>query len=148
MSSSAHPLPSSLQGRVSQQDYGKWLERNASRLFKRDRKRGMPYSVKSTRAEYRTLIHLAVVNGSRFDPYTGEELTWELISTRRAKKMEGFPGRFEEGYALMPCADHHNQNTLDFEVCSCRTNSCKNFLTPEQFVSLCELVHHHRQRLR
>ena len=148
MSSSAHPLPSSLEGRVSQEDYGKWLERNARRLFRRDRKGGMPYAVKSTRAEYKTLIHLAVVNGSRFDPYTGEELRWELIGTRRAKEMEGLPDRSEEEYSLMPTADHRNPYALDFEVCSLRVNSCKNYLTPEKFVSLCCRVYNHRQRLQ
>ena len=50
-------------------------------LFTRDLKRCKPYTKESTVAIYKEKIHNAVTSGGQYDPYTGEPLAWELIST-------------------------------------------------------------------
>jgi hypothetical protein len=62
------------------------------------------------------------------------------------KSPEDAPEMFEGRYALMPTIDHKDPDALDFEIVSWRVNSCKKFLTPEQFVALCGLVVRHRSK--
>ena len=148
---SLFPLPSFLKGRVSAAQYEKWLNRRAVGLRSKDRERKRPYAFKSSIAIYKALIHLAVVNSGKYDPYTGEKLKWELIGTwvgARRKSSETPPEMFEGEYALMPTIDHRDPDALDFEICSWRVNSCKNFLTPEQFIDLCGRVAGHRLKGR
>ena len=136
---SIYPLPSFLSGRVTQGQYCQWLDAKAKTLFKRDRKRGKAFAFKATEALYKSLIHLAVVNSNGCDPYTGEKLAWELISTWTNVKPE-HPERLEKKYALLPTIDHCDPDVLEFEICSWRINTCKNYLTPKEFVALCKLV--------
>jgi hypothetical protein len=54
-----YPLPSFLAGRVTVGLYNRWLDAKALWLFKRDKKRRKPYAAKSSKALYKSLIHLA-----------------------------------------------------------------------------------------
>jgi len=62
MSPSVHPLPSFLNGRLTQSQYNRWLEQRARNLFSRDKQRRKAYALKSSKALYKSFIHLAVVN--------------------------------------------------------------------------------------
>jgi hypothetical protein len=143
---SLYPLPSFLAGRISQEQYAKWLDGRAVGCLRKDRKRKRPYAFKSNIKLYKALINLAVVDAGEFDPFTGEKLAWELVGTwvgANRKAVEEPEAMFEGKYALMPTVDHRDPDVLDFEICSWRVNSCKNYLSPEQFIRLCGLVTGH-----
>jgi hypothetical protein len=48
-------------------------------------------------------------------------------------------------FALLPSVDHKNPQALelDFEICSWQINTCKTYLTPEEFIELCAKVSGH-----
>jgi hypothetical protein len=139
-----YPLPSYLAGRVTAKLYNRWLEAKALWLFTRDRERRKSYVAKSSNALYKSLIHLAVVNSDGRDPYTGEKLAWELISTWTGRKKtlaERETGEtFDRKYMLLPTVDHCDPDAPDFEIVSWGVNMCKNYLSPSEFVALCRLV--------
>jgi hypothetical protein len=145
-----YPLPSYLDGRLTVKLYNRWLDAKALWLFKRDKEHRKPYVAKSSKALYKSLIHLAVVNSDGRDPYTGDKLSWELISTwPGSKKTPAEQERgetFDRKYALLPTIDHKDPDVLDFEIVSWRINLCKNYMTPEEFIALCRKVIRHRSK--
>jgi hypothetical protein len=132
-----YPLPSFLEGRCTHSIYVKWLNNKADTLIKRDKKRGKPYAATATESTYKKEIHKAVLNGGELDPYTGEALAWELISTWIPKKQ---PDGYKRRFSLMPTVDHVTADKLKFEICSWQTNDAKSDLSPEEFVELCKKV--------
>jgi hypothetical protein len=134
----AYPLPGFLEGRLSHSVYVKWLNNKADTLIKRDKKRGKPYAAVVTASVYKNKIHEAVMNGGEYDPYTGEALAWELISTWDTKKQQ--PDGYKRKFSLMPTVDHVTEDSLQFEICSWRTNDSKSDLSPEEFVEFCGKV--------
>jgi hypothetical protein len=135
-----HPLPRFLKGRITQGQYSRWLDNRAHGIFARDKARGKAYARKASKAHYKSLIHLAVVNNGEFDPFTGERLAWELVGTWKHKKAEEIPGNFAGEFALMPTIDHKDPDALDFEICSWRVNLSKGHFTPREFISFCRRV--------
>jgi hypothetical protein len=146
---SLYPLPSFLSGRITPEHYAKWLDGRAVGCLKKDRKRKRPYAFKSNIKLYKALIHHAVVDAGEYDPFTGEKLAWELVGTwvgGHRKTREDVPEMFEGRYALMPTVDHRDPDALDFEICSWRINSCKNYLQPKEFIALCRRVVSHSSK--
>lgn len=133
-----YPLPDFLEGICTRALYDKWLTAKAHTLFERDLKRGKPYALNASVSIYKEKIHAAVLAGGQRDPYTGEELRWDLISTWDTSHVqeEGYKKRF----ALMPTVDHVTPDTLDFVICSWQINDAKSDLSPEEFVALCKKV--------
>jgi hypothetical protein len=88
----------------------------------------------------------AVEAGGLLDPYTGDRLAWEQISTWDPKKAKNNP-EYEKQFYFMPTIDHIDPygDTLAFEVCSWQVNSCKSFLNPQEFIGLCDTVVNHGQ---
>ena len=133
-----YPLPSYLEGKCTPTVYYKWLRNKADTLLKRDKKRRRPYALAATVAVYKGKIHTAVTESGERDPYTGETLAWDLISTWDTShdQPEGYKRRF----ALMPTVDHVTPDVLHFEICSLRINAAKSALSPAEFVELCQRV--------
>jgi len=133
-----YPLPSFLEGKCTPTVYYRWLHIKAATLLKRDKKRQKPYALTATEAVYKGKIHAAVTDGGQYDPYTGEPLTWELISKwdTSSKQPEGYKRKF----ALMPTVDHITPSVLEFEICSWKINDSKCDLAPAEFVELCKKV--------
>lgn len=90
------------------------------------------------RALYKALIHHAVVNKGEYDPYTGEKLAWELVSTWDTSRKQ--PEGYEKKFALLPTIDHVVPDALEPEICSWQVNKAKNDLTPQEFVALCRTI--------
>ena len=112
--------------------------------MKRDRRRGKPYARTATKATYKQKIYEAVVNSGARDPYTGDALAWELIGTWDTSQHH--PEEYKKQFALMPTVDHTNPDVLEFEICSWLVNESKSYLSPEEFVGLCQrVVKHSRQ---
>jgi hypothetical protein len=133
-----YPLPFFLKGKLGHSVYVKWLNNKADTLIKRDKKRGKPYAAAITASVYKNKIHEAVLNGGERDPYTGEALAWELISTWDTNKLQ--PDGYKRKFSMMPTVDHVTEDYLQFEICSWRTNDAKAYLRPEEFVEYCGKV--------
>jgi hypothetical protein len=131
-------VPAFLSGILTPSAYNKWLTNRSRILLWRDQKRRKPYAASSTKAEYRSLIHDAVMRGGKSDPYTGDALDWTLIG--EWKDTKELRDVFEKKFALMPTVDHTDPDALGFEICSMLVNFCKTDLRPEEFVGLCGKV--------
>ena len=134
-----YELPAFLGGRITKEQYRRWLQRKSATHCKRDRKRHPERKI--ALAHYKRLIHEAVTASNGFDWYTGEALSWELISTYNNEDSRSGRSTYKAGYALLPTVDHV---TIDggyrFVICGWRTNDAKNDLSLKDFLTLCRLV--------
>jgi hypothetical protein len=135
-----YSLPCFLEGRFTLAAYRKWLLVKARSLHLRDLKRGRPYAKEGTWTEYREKIHGAVLAGGERDPFSGAALQWELVSTWDDKKARESGQEYFKRFYLLPTVDHTDPALFDFEICSLLVNSCKNQLTPQQFIGLCRKI--------
>jgi hypothetical protein len=137
-----HPLPSTLAGVITQEAYDKWLSGKVLDLFWKDNRRHMPYAKPGGEDLYREKIGEALAENALIDPFTGDKLDWSLIS-----KWPPPPGgdKLKE-FDLLPTVDHKDpcSPTLDFEICSRKTNLSKSCLTPTEFVALCKKIFDHQ----
>ena len=131
-----HTLPTFLKDVVTPDGYERWLRRKAMAHVKRDRKRGRTCAV----ALYKEAIHGAVVLSDGKDAYTGEALSWELISTYRNEDSKAGRHGYKAGFALLPTIDHVTAEAAEgsFRVCGWRTNDAKNDLSLAEFLVLCQ----------
>ena len=129
-------LPEFLVGKVSQEQYARWLERKAAAHVKRDRKRDFDGAVG---AAYRDAIHQAVLLSAGRDAYTGEDLHWELLSQYDNEKSRAGRSVYKASFGLLPTVDHldASASAVSFRICAWRTNDAKNDLTHETFLDLC-----------
>ena len=83
------------------------------------------------------------------DPYTGEELRWDLIGTWDDDIVHTDSSEYKRKYALMPTVDHIDPEatTLGLEICSGLVNECKSDSNPAEFVEFCgKVVEHCKER--
>jgi hypothetical protein len=139
-SKTKYPLPAFLKDRCTPSVYKKWLDNKADTLLKRDRKRGRPYAAAATDAFYKQLIHRAIMEAGEFDPFTGDRLAWELISTWDTSPAHAPEPGYRKKFALMPTVDHIDPELCAFEICALQTNACKSDLDPAEFVAFCRRV--------
>jgi hypothetical protein len=137
-----YPLPAFLEGRCVPSVFYKWINIKAETLLLRDQKRGKPYAQTATKATYKEKLYEAVIKSGERDPYTGDLFAWELIGTWDTSKPH--PEEYKRQFALMPTADHINPDTLEFEMCSWLVNESKSYLSPDEYVALCQKVVNHR----
>ena len=137
-----YPLPDFLKGTCTESTYSSWLINKAKTLFERDKKRNQPYVRGISAVQYCRMIHEAVIQTGHYDPYTGDELRWDLIGTWDSDSAHAGLVKYQQKYALMPVVDHTNpeSTTLAFEICSWQVNDCKSYLNPAEFVALCSKV--------
>jgi hypothetical protein len=143
MRSRKYPLPTFLQGILTQATYQRWLSRKAAAHVKRDRNRGNPAA---TREAYMIAIHGAVLRSGGNDEYTGLPLTWELVSTYDNER-SGIERRgYKKSLGNLPTVDHVGDGlgAPDFVICSWRVNDAKHDLALDEFLTLCRqvLAHH------
>jgi hypothetical protein len=140
-------LPPWLEDRVTQRAYTRWLHRKAATHVRRDRKRSEHLIAG---AEYRGLIHAAVLASGGFDFYTGEALEWEQISTYCNEASKAQRSAYKAGFALLPTVDHVllEDGRYDFVVCGWRTNDAKSDLCHADFLDLCRRVLAHEETRR
>jgi hypothetical protein len=140
------PLPAVLQGLMTPPEYNKLVRVKAWALFKRDRKRKLSVALTSSIDLYKETVNKAFASSGRLDPYSGEELRYDLIGTWDPDKA-GTDSDYEKEFYLMPTIDHVDPygDGLAFEICSWEINCCKSFLNPEEFLRLCNKVVRHRQ---
>ena len=132
-------LPDFLQGRVELSVYRKWLIEHGCSLFIRDAKMKRPCAAGSNETIYTELIHAAVQRSGKSDPFTGQELAWEIINTWDTKAPWAHDPAVMKKFAPLPTVDHKYPSAaaLDFEICSLAINESKSSLTPEEFVAQC-----------
>lgn len=132
------PLHLSKSG-ISQEDFGRWLDRVTAAHVRRDRKRS---NKKIVPERYRLAIFRAICDGGDRDYYTGEALDW--CSLQYFSKTS--QGRADE---VVPTLDHDGLNPESpvFRICSLRTNKCKSDYTVEQLLKFCRLFVKHQEDL-
>lgn len=127
-----YPLPLFLseQG-VSQDQYGRWLDKVANAVVRRDRKR---LSDRIDKNVFREAIHLAVENGGDTDFYTGEFLNWKLL-----QHFNGSPVPARKQHEV-PTVDHEvvSATSPAFRICSLRTNKCKSDFSVTELKDFCQ----------
>jgi hypothetical protein len=137
-----HTFPDFLKGKCSELDYQKWLDLKAKELLKRDKRRNKPYAFNNSRSNYKDYIHNAVLEAGFYDPYTGDEMRWDLIGTWDSKLAHSGRDKYMKLFAFMPTVDHKypDSDTITFEIITWRTNDCKNNLDPTEFYAFCSKV--------
>lgn len=135
-------LPDFLTGICTVDLYSRWLDRHATTLFQRDHSQGRPYALAGTRQVYKKAMHAAICANGLRDPFTGEIMRWDLISTWDPAKAKDLSDEMKQQYNLLPTIDHVDPygTELKFEICSWRINRCKSTLTPDEFVEVCRKV--------
>ena len=84
------------------------------------------------------------------DPYTGDELRWDLIGAWDTGSVHDDSGKYKKQFALMPTVDHIDPEAtiLELEICSWQSNDCKTDLNPAEFVAFCEkVVEHYKMKI-
>ena len=71
MMSRKYPLPTFLEGKITQTVYLRWLSRKSIALVKRDKRRG---NFEAVNEAYKIAIHAATADSRGLDEYTGEPL--------------------------------------------------------------------------
>lgn len=134
-----YSLPPALENKCDAGVYRRWLDRAATRHYRRDRRRG---NISSSRREYKEAIHAAVCDGGDHDAYTGKPLRWDLISTYDNEKARQEGRAYKKEFGDLPTVDHVGDGTreADFQICSWRVNDCKSDLDLDEFLALCEDV--------
>lgn len=142
MSGAKRQVPEFLAGKVSADQYARWLSRKAAAHVKRDRKRDFSGAVG---AAYRDAIHAAVVASCGKDAYTGEDLRWDLLSQYDNEKSKAGRSVYKATFGLLPTVDHLDTSVAatSFRICAWRTNDAKNDLTHGDFLKLCERALRH-----
>jgi hypothetical protein len=136
-----YPLPQFLVGLISLLRYNAWIQERASTLYHRDLRRKRPCAINGSIAQYRDAIHASVMAAGLTDPFTGDDLLWELIETWDPKKPISHDD-FVKSYCWMPTVDHKDPHatTVEFEICSWQVNNCKNDQSVEEFLEMCGTV--------
>jgi hypothetical protein len=132
-------LPDFLQGRLTREQYVRWLQRKAIAHVRRDRRR---WNREISVASYKAAIHAAVLRSDGRDYYTGEPLRWDLVSRydNQASRLGG--SSYKRRFELLPTVDHVDPDSrdADFEICGWRTNDCKNDLAHDELRRFCKLI--------
>lgn len=83
-----------------------------------------------------------MLNGGERDAYTGEKLSWSLISTYDNEEAKKGRRSYKKGFALLPTVDHVGDGTgsPNFLICSWRTNDSKSDLDLVEFQELCRRI--------
>jgi hypothetical protein len=139
-----YALPPFLVNKCTHQEYKKWLHRKAMAHYKRDSNRGIK---KISCSLYKKAIHEAVLNGGQYDVYTGEQLNWKLISKYRNEEARVGGRQYKKKFWYLPTVDHYDNNRENptFKICAWKTNDCKNDLTLNEFLEVCEKVLNHNK---
>jgi hypothetical protein len=132
-------LPAFLENVITDLQYRTWLTRKAKYIIAQDRERKRACVMGATARLYKKLIHKAVCEAGRFDPFTGQALQWELVRTWDDTKVKNIDEERFRTFALLPSVDHVDPYAAEikFEICSWLVNRSKNDLTGEEYVALC-----------
>jgi hypothetical protein len=136
------PVPPIFADQCTQEDYNKTLTKRSKTLFKRDKKKKMPWVSTSSAAIYRAKMHEAFSNAGLNDPYTGDKIGYNLIGKWDPNLAYFGKDKYLKQFATLPSVDHKDPNsqTLEFEICTWQVNQCKSDFNPEEFIVFCNKV--------
>jgi hypothetical protein len=136
-----YPLPEFLKNKgITQDKYGKWLDKITTPHLKRDRKR---LKCPIDRKIYRAAIHKAVCSSHGKDYYTGLDLDWKLLNHfADIPTKETTKGIKRPNQEKVPTVDHENLSATKptFRICSLMTNKCKSDYSLKQLIWLAEAL--------
>jgi hypothetical protein len=145
MISKKYPLPTFLEGTITQAAYLRWLSRKSIAHVKRDKRR---VNYKVVNEAYKIAIHAATTDSRGLDEYTGEPLRWDLISTYDNERSKKDRRNYKAALDLLPTVDHVGDGLSEasFKICSWRTNDAKGLMSHGEFVAFCRSVVAHAER--
>lgn len=122
-SSPKYPVPPLLQGILSQSLYNTCVRVKSWTLFKRDKRRKLPFAITGTIEIYKNMVHSAMCASTMQDPYTGDTLDCGLIAKWVPAKAKG-DSQYIRQFYLLPTVDHIDPDSqeLRFEICSWKIN--------------------------
>lgn len=130
-----YQIPSFLtKVKISQDEFGKWLDKVTNAHLRRDRKR--LGGQKILPVTYRKAIYKAIKDSCGRDYYTGEKLDWNLLQHFAGTKISN--GRDK----LIPTIDHEKLSATApiFRICSMRTNKCKSDYSVAEVLAFAETL--------
>lgn len=135
-------FPAFLDDVVSPEAYHRWICRKARAHCIRDRARGHTAASVSL---YKDAIHHAVEGSMGLDAYTGEKLSWELISKYNNEESKEGKHAYKASFGLLPTVDHvsASDTAAAFKICGWRTNDAKHDLSLADFLVLCRSALEH-----
>ncbi len=134
-----YQFPDCLANQCDPLEFENWLESQARRHLKRDRKRG---NANATRELYKIAIYEAVIKSEGIDVYTGKKLRWDLINTYDNDQSIAKGREYKKQFGDLPTVDHVDDGLgkPQFNICSWRVNDAKNDLTLDEFLAMCREV--------
>jgi hypothetical protein len=139
-----YAVPDPIESQCDQAKYSRWLQRKAVAHVRRDRKRERSCTV----AQYKKEIHEAVCQSGGKDFYTGQELSWALVSTYDNLSSRDGRSIYKEKFANLPTIDHtvDDQGHPRFVICSWRINEAKGDMRMDEFYQLCQSILDYRDQ--
>ncbi len=138
-------IPDCLKPKVSDEDaFRTWLDRKATSIRKRDRKRHLAvFSLSVTKQAIVSAIERS--NGRDF--YTGETLDWHLISKWVGSEEGTNANDYRRKFWMLPSVDHDFADSAKpvFHICSWRMNVSKNDQSIAEFLQLAARVQKHQR---
>ena len=134
-----YQFPECLENQCVPLYFDRWIERQARRHLKRDRKRG---NASASRELYKTAIYEAVITSKGNDIYTGKKLRWDLISKYDNCQSKTIGREYKKEFGDLPTVDHIDDGLgkPQFNICSWRVNDAKNDLTFDEFLIVCREI--------
>ncbi|MDB6076643.1 MAG: hypothetical protein JWO82_390 [Akkermansiaceae bacterium] len=135
-----YELPEILDGKVDVETYRTWLKFKGATQIRLDMER---WQLAQSQAAYEKAIDEAVRAHNGTDPFTGEELRWDLL--KKANNDNYKAGRFSYTriFRLLPTVDLLNVEPTEepsFRIVAWEVSAAKNDLGSAGFVELCRRV--------
>lgn len=132
------------QRKISDCEYGKWLERQTRQIWNREAQKGKHAC--ASREVLKLVLHRAASASTGYDPYSGARFFVKHMRTGWVDRQAHLNGsrHYRTLRRAMPTFDHVNGlGKCAYELCTWETNSAKSFMSPMQFVDLCRRVTAH-----
>jgi hypothetical protein len=133
-------LPPILEGKVDVETYRVWLKAKGAAQVRRDMER---WQLAQTPAAYEKAIDEAVRDHDGADPFTGEELRWDLLKKANNDDYKAARFSYTRTFRLLPTIDLLNVEPTEmpsFRIISGEVSAAKNDLGSAAFVELCKNV--------
>ncbi|MGA9582660.1 MAG: hypothetical protein WBR13_11910 [Allosphingosinicella sp.] len=130
--------------RITESEYGRWLDSQATSIWRRERQCGNPSF--AARADLKLALHRAAHDSNGRDPYSASRFFVRHMRAGWTDKQSHLKGNrhFLTLRRCMPSFDHvRGLGRAKYELCTRETNSAKSFMSPAQFIDLCNRVARH-----
>lgn len=141
-----YPSPEWLKRRkITDDEYARWLEDQTASIWAREKKSCKAAHTK--REELKQALHRAAHVSNGYDPYSGARFFVKHMRAGWTDAQAHLNGNrhYRTLRRCIPSFDHvKGLGHKAYELCTRETNSAKNFMSPLQFIDLCNRVVSHQ----